>query len=411
VRARRDQLLRKLGPQGERRDAPQAGPPARLPVLHRPPTANGAQAWDNRQTMSKKDKPIPVTILTGFLGAGKTTLLNRILKAEHGLRVAVLVNDFGAVNIDAELIVGVEGETISLANGCICCTIRNDLLAAVLDLLQRQPPPEYILIETSGVSDPYAVAQSFLLPALSPYVRVDSIITVVDAEQDPRPARRGCHARSRPGERCRHHRVEQGGPGHRPEQLSKVKAWINDVAPRARILETTYGQVPLELLLGVGAFAIEKLHQRAQRDVHTHEVGEANDHGHDHDHHHDHSLVFNTWHYRTDEPLVYEALCDAVDALPTTIFRAKGVVYLKKSPQRRAILQVVGRRAMLTIGEPWQKPPQTQIVVIGSYGGVDGEKLQAIFDACRVSAVEAAKSDKLQIALDWVRRNWPKAFS
>jgi G3E family GTPase len=100
-----------------------------------------------------------------------------------------------------------------------------------------------------------------------------------------------------------------------------------------------------------------------------------------------------------------------VDALPTTIFRAKGVVYLKESPQRRAILQVVGRRAMLTIGEPWQKTPQTQIVVIGSYGGVDSEKLQALFDACRASAVEAAKADKLQMALNWVRRNWPKAFS
>jgi G3E family GTPase len=360
--------------------------------------------------MSKKDKPIPVTILTGFLGAGKTTLLNRILKAEHGLRVAVLVNDFGAVNIDAELIVGVEGETISLANGCICCTIRNDLLAAVLDLLQRQPPPEYILIETSGVSDPYAVAQSFLLPALSPYVRVDSIITVVDAEQI-RDLRDEDAMLAADQVSAADIIVLNKVDLVTAEQLSQVKAWINDVAPRARILETTYGQVPLELLLGVGAFAIEKLHQRAQRDVHTHEVGEAHDHGHDHDHHHDHSLVFNTWHYRTDEPLVYEALCDAVDALPTTIFRAKGVVYLKKSPQRRAILQVVGRRAMLTIGEPWQKPPQTQIVVIGSYGGVDGEKLQAIFDACRVSAVEAAKSDKLQIALDWVRRNWPKAFS
>jgi G3E family GTPase len=358
--------------------------------------------------MSKKNKQIPITILTGFLGAGKTTLLNRILKAEHGMRVAVLVNDFGAINIDAELIVGVEGETISLANGCICCTIRDDLVTAVFNLIQRQPPLEHILIETSGVSDPYAVAQSFLLPALSPYVCIDSIITVVDAEQvrDLRDENAMLAAdQVSAADIVVLNKVDLVTP----QQLSQVKEWINEVAPGARILEATYGQVPLELLLGVGKFAIEKLHQRAQRDVHTHEAGEAHDH--EHDHHHDHSLVFNTWHYRTDEPLVYEALCDAVDQLPTTIFRAKGLVYLKNSPTRKAIIQVVGRRATLTIGEPWQQPPRTQIVVIGSYGGVDREKLHALFDACRASVVEAAKADKLQMALNWVRRNWPKAFS
>ena len=131
--------------------------------------------------------PIPITIITGFLGAGKTTLLNRLLRAEHGLRLAVLVNDFGAVNIDAQLIVGIEGETISLKNGRICCTIRDDLREAVLGLLARgdaHDAPDAIVIETSGVSDPYAVATTFThSPELRERTQVDCIVVLVDAEQ------------------------------------------------------------------------------------------------------------------------------------------------------------------------------------------------------------------------------------
>ncbi|MEO1289919.1 MAG: GTP-binding protein, partial [Chloroflexota bacterium] len=100
--------------------------------------------------MTQLDNMIPMAILTGYLGAGKTTLLNRILHSDHGKKIAVLVNDFGAINIDAKIIVGVEGETITLSNGCICCTIRGDLLDAIAKLVQRDDPPDYIVIEASG---------------------------------------------------------------------------------------------------------------------------------------------------------------------------------------------------------------------------------------------------------------------
>src|SRR5690606_17852760 len=130
--------------------------------------------------------PVPLTIIGGFLGAGKTTLLNYVLHAEHGRKVAVLVNDFGEINIDSELIVGIENEvdnTISLSNGCICCSLRGDMLLSLIELLEQPEPPEYIILEASGVSDPAAIALSFLMPDVRRLIRVENIIMVVDAEQ------------------------------------------------------------------------------------------------------------------------------------------------------------------------------------------------------------------------------------
>ena len=135
--------------------------------------------------------PIPVTIVAGFLGAGKTTLLNHILSAEHGRRIGVLVNDFGSINVDAELIHEVEEGMMTLANGCVCCSIRTDLIQAVLQLAERDDPPEHILIESSGVADPAGVYEAFLQQEIRNSVLVDGVITDRRCRTGPRSAGRG----------------------------------------------------------------------------------------------------------------------------------------------------------------------------------------------------------------------------
>ena len=332
-------------------------------------------------------EPIPVTIISGFLGAGKTTLLNYLLNAEHGLRVAVLVNDFGAVNIDATLVTGVSGEsTIDLSNGCICCSIRDDLFEAVVQLIQRPDPPEYIVVETSGVSDPVAVSLTFIAPQLQSQTRVDSVITVVDSEHIGQVEGKG-----------RELALDQIATADMvvlnkidlvdKKERKALANFIRKRAPSARIFEAIHGAVPLDMVLGVGAYDLNRFANKPELDIHVHSSEEAHAHKPtevEHHEHHEHTLVYNTWSYTTDQPLSRRALLDAVKSLPPTIYRAKGIVLLDDTTQQKGIIHFAGQRTRLIMGEAWgDEKPQTQLVFIGEEHGINTNDLQARFDACR----------------------------
>jgi G3E family GTPase len=341
--------------------------------------------------MPDTNEKIPVTVLTGYLGAGKTTLLNRILSEPHGKKYAVIVNEFGEIGIDNDLIVGADEEVFEMNNGCICCTVRGDLIRIIDGLMRRKGKFDAIIVETTGLADPAPVAQTFFVDEnVGAKTRLDAVVTVADAKWLRDRLRDAPEAKNQIAfaDVILINKTDLVTEA----ELREVEARIRGINPYAKLHRTERAQIPLHEVLGRNAFDLERILDIEPEFLH------ADDHGHDH--HHDHGDGHSHSHgglkhyhdeemqsisLSTDQPLdpdkFFPFIQNLTQAEGPNILRSKGILSLKDDPLRFVFQGV----HMMLDGDhqrEWKdgEKRQSRIVFIGR--NLPEEKIRKGFESC-----------------------------